>query len=1066
MESSRQQAFQRLRPPCVELSSVALKLKANQTSAKAVLLALEQVHRVLCSLGDENLLDEKLAEYTFFPLTHVFNQSPRISSRGLELAVRCVQILVSKGWGDKLLPEMAKQLLILLGLLVSQGPNRPEQPPTDELKVASFECMAVLVRQTTSQKSTILEGVGSRNIVDQLVYQLLEALVDASSEAVQISATLVLLELQRAIKSRALLASLLPRTVSTLVKVLRPSTQARRTRKVLVGYLDLMTEVLRNVLTDGNGPDKTTSAIQTKSPAARDADDEVILDKSWFDATASQIDLALIQVVKLRTHDSPDVAEALLKLCLTVIDDCSQTLAQSVPLMVETLAVLCRSPDGSKARSALKYLITSRPEIAEILTTKFYDWSQALPRVMQGNDDRPKQQLLKQVTTSFIALTESSSATDEEMWKFASMLIDTVAAGVKSSSNKAKLVNEAPQISPGELIRHSRRSEHEFMPVILNHQSQQSSTQELTNLIATLKSQAFGPNITRSLVDHVHDPDVDRKLSAAWLALQFLRSDSGNAFDMMELVDDSVSPPDFSLSRPFLITDLYSNTLPFLTEYPDLEGEADTDWRLVALSLESLTLQASQLRQSYRPELVETLFPLLTLLGSKNALLQQHAMTALNLLATACEYESASQMLIENVDYLINAVALRLNAFDVSPTSLQVIGMMIRLCGGKLLPHLDDLIGSIFSALDTFHGYSNLVERLFEVLTMVVTESSQKPAILAIQSAGAPDSKRNVSNHVSCLQDILGDLQNRKNRQRQSEEEKEDIIGAPHRPWTTAEDGVRGEEQRSLSDENEEVEDDQPYQQTADQKETEISKSHQLLLNIAQSTVPHLSSPSPKVRSTLLHMLQEICPLLTGHENTFLPLVNSIWPAVVSRLLAGSDPGAANAPYIVKDAALTVAEICRAAGDFMSSRIEEVFDELEILFEKTYSSVVGIKKRQKAITIPEMKELESPTSLTRSIQKTHEAISSSDQTSLAPYGGMRSSDAQILEALVSLLITILEHVRISEDNVDKVFMLLGPLIHTERVRQALQKSNEDAVWLIDNHPPRSGSAAIARFQHK
>ncbi len=47
-------------------------------------------------------------------------------------------------------------------------------------------------------------------------------------------------------------------------------------------------------------------------------------------------------------------------------------------------------------------------------------------------------------------------------------------------------------------------------------------------------------------------------------------------------------------------------------------------------------------------------------------------MTALNNLASACEYESAAQMLIENVDYLINAVALRLNAFDVSrkwPTS-------------------------------------------------------------------------------------------------------------------------------------------------------------------------------------------------------------------------------------------------------------------------------------------------------------------------------------------------------------------------------------------------------------
>ncbi|KIX98476.1 uncharacterized protein Z520_05777 [Fonsecaea multimorphosa CBS 102226] len=1067
MESSRQQAFQRLRPPCVELSSIALKLKANQTSAKSVLLALEQVHRILCSLGEEDLLDEKLAEYAFFPLTHVFNQSSRISSRGLELAVKCVQILVSRGWRDKLLPEMAKQLLLLMGLLVSRGPDQQNQPPTEELKIASFECMAVLIRQSASLAPAVLEGVGSRSIVDQLVYQLLEAVAEASEEDVQISATYALLELQRAIKSRTLLASLLPRTVSTLVKVLRSSTQARRTRKVLVAYLDLLTEALRNVLADGVASDKFSTKVQTKSSKARGADDEVVLDKSWFDATAAQIDLALTQVVKLRTHDSPDVAEALLNLCLTVIDDCSQTLAQSVPLMVETLAVLCRSSRASRANSALKYLMTSRPEITEILEAKFYDWSQALPRVMQGNDDRPKQQLLKQVTTSFIALTDSSNAIGEEMSKFASILIDTVAAAIESGSKSSSLVSEAPRILPSDLVQQSRSSEHEFMPVVLSHQSQQSSAKELQSLIATLKTHAFSQNITRNLVDHLHDPDVSRKLSAAWLALQFLRSDSSKSFDVMELVEDNASTRDFSLSRPFLISDLYSNVLPFLTEYPDLAGEGDTDWRLVALSLESSILQASQLRQSYRPELVETLFPVLTLLGSSDALLQQHAMTALNLLATACEYDSASHMLIENVDYLINAVALRLNAFDVSRTSLQVIVMMIRLCGGSILPHLDDLIGSIFGALDTFHGYPGLVEQLFDVLKIVVTESSKKPAILAIQSGRSPESHRNAPIHVSKFQDILNDLESRKQRRRQSDKEHEEIISAPHRPWTAAEDSKPSEEHRSLSDTNEDTEDDQPFDQAADREEAKMSKSHQLLLNIAKSTVPHLSSPSPKVRSTLLELLQEISPLLAGHENTFLPLVNSIWPAVVSRLLPGSDPTAANAPYITRAAALTVADICRAAGDFVSSRIEALFDELEILFEKTCSTVLRSTTRQKSVGIPNIKRSGLIISPSDSTQLKNESASSPGQSSMAPYSSpFRSSDGQLLEALVTLLVTILQHVQISEDYVDKVFMLLAPLMHTERVRQALLSYNEDAVWLIENRRPWSESAETSRYPRK
>src|SRR5262249_5044160 len=136
-------------------------------------LALERVHEVLVSLGRENLLDEKLAEYAFFPLTHIFNQSRQLSSQALEVAVRSVEILISQGWKDKLLPEMARQLLILMGLLVSQTPNQQIEPVTDELKVAAFECISVLIHQTGHlSPAGILYKLDTRGIVDQLVYQL------------------------------------------------------------------------------------------------------------------------------------------------------------------------------------------------------------------------------------------------------------------------------------------------------------------------------------------------------------------------------------------------------------------------------------------------------------------------------------------------------------------------------------------------------------------------------------------------------------------------------------------------------------------------------------------------------------------------------------------------------------------------------------------------------------------------------------------------------------------------------------------------------------------------------
>ncbi|KAG9789456.1 ARM repeat-containing protein, partial [Aureobasidium melanogenum] len=1022
MSQSRQEAFQRLRPLCVELSSTALRFKADQASVKAVLLALEPVHDVLQSLGSQDLLDERLAEYAFFPLTHIFNQSRRLSPHVLEVAVRCVETLVSRGWRDRLLPEMARQLLILMGLLVSQDPKGQQEPATDELKTASFDCIRAIIVQVGRSGSKILDEVGDKNIVDQLVYQLLQALTESISEDVQISAAHALVELTSAITNFAVLASLLPRTVSTLVKVLRPSTQARRTRRVLVAYLELLKLILGKTLSDEVVNENVDEGSkETAKPS--DQQPQSILDKSWLDATTPQVDIALVQVVKLRTHEGADVAHALLDLCVLIVEDCSRTLARSAPLMVETIVVLCRLADSTRANAVLRHLLTSRPDIADILSGKFYDWALALPRVMQGHDDRPKQQMLGQVATSFVALAESWNATDELSSRIAATLVDSVSAAIGPTESKTKLVNEAPSESLFDLVEGPNRPGAEFKPIILSHQSQQSSTKELLKFVGMLKSQTFSQGVTRSIINQTLDPNVNRRLAATWLALAFLRSPSQDTIDIDDFIQDNASQSDMQLSRPFLVSDLYALTLPNLLQYADAKTEGTADWRLVAMSLESLTLQASQLGRSYRIELMETLFPVLTLFGDENAILQQHAVTALNLLATA-----------------FNAVALCLNAFDVSPDSLQVIAMMMKLCGARLLPHLDDLIGSMFGALDNFHGYPSLVEHLFAVLKMMVEQSSKTPEVLAIKSNKGPDTD--------------GAIGERKTR---SDEDHEAITAAPHRPWTKAEDGLGDDGAAQSLDAEDDAENDRPLEHTNGDKEPALSKSHQLLLNIAQSAVPHMSSPSPKVRLTLLQLLEEVCPLLARDENSFLPLVNTVWPAITPRLLIKDEQSSYDMPYTVQAAADTISTMCRAAGSFMTSRIEEIFGELEALFRRVYSTATSTKTaRQKSASANSTLDgLGSRAFLdVRNLQQQTTVESGSSFAFNQDDGAVPASTRRILDSLVALFITILRYVRISEDNADKVFALLSPLMDKPgkgEIKAALKEYNEDAVWLFDQY---------------
>src|SRR5690606_22271970 len=80
--------------------------------------------------------------------------------------------------------------------------------------------------------------------------------------------------------------------------------------------------------------------------------------------------------------------------------------------------------------------------------------------------------------------------------------------------------------------------------------------------------------------------------------------------------------------------------------------------------------------------------------------------------------------------YMVNSVALRLNTLDISPASTQVLTMMIRLTGPRLVPFLDDVVESIFAALENYHGYPLFVESLFSVLKELVNQAVKSDTLL------------------------------------------------------------------------------------------------------------------------------------------------------------------------------------------------------------------------------------------------------------------------------------------------------------------------------------------------
>ena len=988
---------------------------------KKVSHALDDVQKVLQRLSDLDALDEKLAEYAFFPFTHIFNEAQRLSASCLESSVNSLAILASKGWRQHLAPEMGKQLLILMTLVAGADSKRQLEPPSEDLKVAAFHCIDLVVKQLALRTDTkrLFDDVGSKSIVDQLAYLLLESVTEDSSAQVQVAAAEALLTVVSAISNRVLLASLLPRTASSLTQSLHSSTKARRTRKVLIAYLKLLIFMLRSVISDTV---VYPLSERPSPPNSHAADTSEALNGSWLQATSAQVNLVIVQVVNLRNHEHSEIRHTVADLCLMIITECTRSLSESVPVAVETITSIAQSEDGASLVKKLENVSISYPEVADILATKLRDWIQSLPRTMQANNEQIKQRQLGQIGVAIEIAAHGSHISEDLLTAFANKILESVTLSDSPERTQQRALLEDDRLDSLLLGSESVSQVEAFSPLIMTHAAQSESLTELGHLLGTLQQTGFGKKVARIVINRIPDLESTEKVSGIWLAMRCLEEGgTDNTHDF--LLNLSETQEDITVSRPRLVSELHAAALPCLLD--DDSSSTSKDWRLTALAIEVTVLQAKQLEISYRTELMDSLYPMLSLLGSMNTRLRTHAMTGLNLLADACRYASTSDMLIDNVDYLINSVGMKLDSFDVSPQAPQVLLMMLRLCGTRIVPYIDDLVGSMFSALGNFHGYPKLVELLFQVLRVVVEESKKSPQLAVTNGHSARNHEKQME-HPSTVADILEDLQRRKSRKRKQGNADENDVGAPHRPWKTFESEMTDLEGR----ESEAVEDSagqQTYQAGKEEGNQKLSKSHQLLLSIAKSVPSHLTSPSPQVRNILLQMLDEVSPLLAQDEDSFLPLINSVWPAVVSRLLDQQDsPSDSETTYNICAAADTIATLCKNSGNFMASRIEDILPQIRKLFEQVRGSNKALRGGAGLATTTDL--------------AVHSALSIS-----AP----RSSSGLILAALIRLLASILTHVRLSEDRGDEIVNLLGHFSTrpANQVKEALLTYSSDALWL-------------------
>lgn len=322
--------------------------------------------------------------------------------------------------------------------------------------------------------------------------------------------------------------------------------------------------------------------------------------------------------------------------------------------------------------------------------------------------------------------------------------------------------------------------------------------------------------------------------------------------------------------------------------------------RLVAhcMSLRALAACSKVMETDFRAQLLFCLYPVLAQLGTTtHPLVREHAEMALQHMAFHSGYASTVNLVLDNVDYIINAVSQRLLLTQLDPRAPQVLIAVIRLVGEPVVPLLTDIVDDVFDALDNFHGYTTLCASLLAVLDSLVKSIARSETG---QRRAKPPPFYQPPNPQSDLERFAVWLKESQRASDPEEEEADPFHGQPSaEAFRHASEQLKSEAPRN---------DEQPNPPTKAQKTCSL---------ILRKSLHFLSHSSAFLRARVLALVASTVNVLgaQSRESEMLPFVNKAWPIILNRL------GRQEELFVVAEAASLVKELAAQVGDYACRKI-------------------------------------------------------------------------------------------------------------------------------------------------
>ncbi|KAI4147908.1 MAG: hypothetical protein LQ340_005314 [Diploschistes diacapsis] len=652
-------------------------------------------------------------------------------------------------------------------------------------------------------------------------------------------------------------------------------------------------------------------------------------------------------------------------------------------MMLETAMLICSEKDTSEMRFRFQQLVRSDLVLTSMCKSLCHNWLSSLPRIFQSKKKKSYERQIARIGVGYGILVKSHVHVGTLGETFTESLKNSLEVVFKDSGPQSLASFHSLHLTTGGATTGMEFMG--FMGAIDDHHYLEqdallstSDLHSLEHLLLMIQPLLSQPELNMLFLDSISSLPRRNEATSLWILAKLLRIRKTGSHAGQRL-------PTHNGADFFQIT---CNDIALDGALSTLSGrilDTKTDWRAKVLSLEILALLAQNQREEFRATLVDSLYPMVRSLGSRNSVIRKSAMRGLVSVSEACGYIDVGDMIIENVDYLVNAVALRLNTFDLDPCAPQVLVVMIELSGSALIPCLDDILDSIFATLASYHGYHHLVESLFSVLSSIVNQASvasgaQRMSALTHQRAGSIELKLDETiSKLDAMDHCIGsaipsDLDFNEDGDIHTATMKDELVHQSQEPAASSDTPV------------------------------DVSKTYSTVQSIVRLCQHYLTHEDAQLRQQLLNLVATGCSILSRNEDEFLPLVNDIWPVTIQRLFDEE-------PKVAVAAMHAISKMSEGAGDFLASRVEDQWIAIRTLYWQL-------------------------------------ATKASAVASVDTAGNLSSVTRQMHDSIVNMLADLANHVRITPDMEDDIFAMLGGITTAhDRFEASLRRLNDDALWL-------------------